>query len=152
MSSEAQKKASNKYNKENTVQYCIRLNKKTDAEVIEVLDRCTNKAGYIKRLIINDIFQNNYWHIIIYWYNSKCQGDPWRSERKNHMNNYFYITVWSHANLDYKGYINKENEISTSAINLRIFRTIDQARETIENVKEEYKEHIDVLVFEIKSI
>ena len=68
------------------------------------------------------------------------------------MNNYFYITVWSHANLDYKGYINKENEISTSAINLRIFRTIDQARETIEEVKEEYKEHIDVLVFEIKTI
>ncbi|MBR5178665.1 MAG: hypothetical protein IKW90_07715 [Lachnospiraceae bacterium] len=60
MSTEAQKKASNKYNKENTVQYCIRLNKKTDAEVIEVLDRCTNKAGYIKRLIINDILQNNY--------------------------------------------------------------------------------------------
>ena len=59
-STEAQKKASNKYNKENTVQYCIRLNKKTDAEVIEVLDRCTNKAGYIKRLIINDILQNNY--------------------------------------------------------------------------------------------
>ena len=59
MSTDAQKKASNKYNKENTVQYCIRLNKKTDAEVIEVLDRCTNKAGYIKRLIINDIFQNN---------------------------------------------------------------------------------------------
>lgn len=68
------------------------------------------------------------------------------------MNNYFYITVWSHANLEYRGYINKENEISTSAINLRIFRTIDQARETIENVKEEYKEHIDVLVFEIKII
>lgn len=60
MSTEAQKKASNKYNKKNTVQYCIRLNKKTDAEVIEVLNRCTNKAGYIKRLIINDILQNNY--------------------------------------------------------------------------------------------
>ena len=60
MSTEAQKRASNKYNKHNTVQYCIRLNKKTDAEVIEVLDRCTNKAGYIKRLIINDIFENKY--------------------------------------------------------------------------------------------
>ena len=60
MSTEAQKKASNKYNKENTVQYCIRLNKKTDAEVIEVLDRCTNKVGYIKRLIINDIFENKH--------------------------------------------------------------------------------------------
>lgn len=60
MSTEAQKKASNKYNKENTVQYCIRLNKKTDAEVIEVLDKCTNKAGYIKRLIINDILKNKY--------------------------------------------------------------------------------------------
>ena len=68
------------------------------------------------------------------------------------MNNYFYITVWSHENLDYKGYVNKENEISTSAINLRIFRTIDQARETIESVKEEYKEYIDILVFEIKII
>lgn len=60
MSTEAQKRASNKYNKHNTVQYCIRLNKRTDAEVIEVLARCTNKTNYIKSLILRDIFENKH--------------------------------------------------------------------------------------------
>lgn len=44
-------KASMKYNKENTVQVLIRLNKNTDADIIKRLDEVGNKQGYIKNLI-----------------------------------------------------------------------------------------------------
>lgn len=44
-------KASMKYNKENTVQLLIRLNKNTDADIIKILDEVGNKQGYIKNLI-----------------------------------------------------------------------------------------------------
>lgn len=58
MSSKAQIKASNKYNKENTVQYCIRLNKRTDAKVIKKLDEQENKTAYIKSLIQREVFKD----------------------------------------------------------------------------------------------
>ena len=58
MSTDAQKRASNKYNKENTVQYCIRLNKHTDAKVIKKLDEQDNKTAYIKSLIWREIFKD----------------------------------------------------------------------------------------------
>ena len=48
-------KASIKYDKENTVQVRIKLNKKTDADIIETLDSVPNKQGYIKDLIRKDI-------------------------------------------------------------------------------------------------
>ena len=40
-----------KYNKENTVQVLIRLNKNTDADIIKILDEVGNKQGFIKNLI-----------------------------------------------------------------------------------------------------
>ena len=43
------------YNKENTVQVALRLNKNTDEDVIRWLNDKKNKQGYIKELIRNDI-------------------------------------------------------------------------------------------------
>ena len=51
----AQKRAKEKYDKANTVQVKLKLNKKTDKEIIEALERSGNKQGYIKRLIIADL-------------------------------------------------------------------------------------------------
>lgn len=53
--SEAQKKASSKYDKENTKQKVLKFNKSTDADILELLDGVTNVQGYIKRLIRNDM-------------------------------------------------------------------------------------------------
>ena len=47
-------KASAKYNKENTKTYLIRMNLKTDADIIRALDKQNNKTGYIKNLIAKD--------------------------------------------------------------------------------------------------
>lgn len=47
----AKTRASNKYNKANTKTYCFRFNRKTDADIIEKLERQTSKQGYIKSLI-----------------------------------------------------------------------------------------------------
>ena len=47
----AQLKAKERYNKANTVTICLRLNKKTDKDVIEILDTVDSKSGYIKELI-----------------------------------------------------------------------------------------------------
>ena len=47
-------KASAKYNKENTTQVLLRLNKKTDADIIEILNKVESKQGYIKGLIRYD--------------------------------------------------------------------------------------------------
>lgn len=44
-----------RYDKENTVQFRLKLNKKTDADVIEKLQSVDNKQGYIKDLIRADI-------------------------------------------------------------------------------------------------
>ena len=54
MASKAQIKASNKYNKENTLTVCLRLNKETDKDIIEILDKMVSKQGYIKALIRRD--------------------------------------------------------------------------------------------------
>lgn len=54
MASKAQIKASNKYNKENTLTVCLRLNKETDKDIIEILESVNSKQGYIKDLIRND--------------------------------------------------------------------------------------------------
>lgn len=52
--SKAQVRASTKYNKENTLTICLRLNKETDKDIIKVLELVDNKNGYIKDLIRAD--------------------------------------------------------------------------------------------------
>lgn len=50
-----QVKASMKYNANNIKQIKLSLNKKTDADIIKVLEECNNMQGYIKDLIRKDI-------------------------------------------------------------------------------------------------
>lgn len=57
MTSEAQKRASAKYDAENTVQIKLKLNKNTDADIIRKLDAVENKQKYIKDLIRSDLRQ-----------------------------------------------------------------------------------------------
>ena len=47
----AELKAKAKYNKSKTRTYCLRLNKETDKDIIEILDSVTSKQGFIKELI-----------------------------------------------------------------------------------------------------
>lgn len=51
----AQKAASERYDRENTVRVYVKLNKNTDADILAALDRQDNKQGYIKALIRADI-------------------------------------------------------------------------------------------------
>lgn len=44
-----------KYDATNTQQVRLKLNKKTDADILERLEQVGNKQGYIKELIRNDI-------------------------------------------------------------------------------------------------
>lgn len=53
--SKAQLRAQEKYDKANTIQITLKLNKNTDKDVIEWLYDTGNKQGYIKRLIRADI-------------------------------------------------------------------------------------------------
>lgn len=56
--SAAQIEAINRYNAKNTTATIIRLNHKTDADLIEFLETCGNKQGTIKaalRLYMQDI-------------------------------------------------------------------------------------------------
>lgn len=50
-------KASVKYNKTNVKQIKINLNKKTDADIIDYLDKAENVQGLIKDLIRKDMNQ-----------------------------------------------------------------------------------------------
>ena len=54
-STESQIRASVKYNKENTVQISLKLNRSTDADLIDSRNRIASKQGYIKELIRRDI-------------------------------------------------------------------------------------------------
>ena len=49
--SKAQLRAQEKYDKDNTVQVKLKLNKKTDDDIIEALNNQDNKQGFIKGLI-----------------------------------------------------------------------------------------------------
>ena len=51
----AQKRAKAKYDQNNTVQIKLKLNLKTDADILEALERSENKQGYIKELIRADL-------------------------------------------------------------------------------------------------
>lgn len=55
MEKEAQKKASARYDASHTRQVKLKLNTKTDHDILERLDVIGNKQGYIKRLIRSDI-------------------------------------------------------------------------------------------------
>lgn len=44
-----------KYDKNNTTQIKMKLNKNTDADIIEKLETVENRQGYLKELIRNDI-------------------------------------------------------------------------------------------------
>jgi len=52
---EAQKRAQQKYDKTNTIQIHLKLNKKTDNDIIKRLENVDSKQGYIKKLIRRDI-------------------------------------------------------------------------------------------------
>ena len=53
--SEAQKRAQEKYDAKATIQLHFKMNKKTDADILEKLDSVPNKQGYIKELIRADM-------------------------------------------------------------------------------------------------
>lgn len=55
MVSEAAKRAQARYEAANTVQVKLKLNRRTDADIIEKLDGAPSKQGYIKQLIREDI-------------------------------------------------------------------------------------------------
>lgn len=55
MATETQRKASRRYDRENTVQLHLKLNMKTDEDILSKLHEESNKQGYIKRLIREDI-------------------------------------------------------------------------------------------------
>lgn len=57
MATEAQKRAAEKYDANNTIQIKLKLNKKTDADIIERLESIGNKQGYIKEIIRADIYK-----------------------------------------------------------------------------------------------
>lgn len=57
--SEAHNRAVKKYDEANTKQIKLKLNKKTDADILEALESVPNKQGYIKSLIRKDIAQNS---------------------------------------------------------------------------------------------
>ena len=55
MTTEAQRKASAKYDKEHTRAILFKFNKTNDADILAKLDEVGNKQGYIKSLIRGDI-------------------------------------------------------------------------------------------------
>lgn len=55
MKTEAEKRASAKYDAKNTVQLKVKLNRKTDMDIIEKVSNVPNKQGYIKKLIRDDM-------------------------------------------------------------------------------------------------
>lgn len=55
MTTEAQKRATAKYEAANTKKMCFKFNLKTDADILKKLSETDNKLGYIKRLIREDI-------------------------------------------------------------------------------------------------
>lgn len=55
MATEAQRGYVKKYDKMNTTHLHLKLNLKTDKDILERLDQVESKQGYIKRLIREDI-------------------------------------------------------------------------------------------------
>lgn len=55
MATEAQKRAIAKYDAANTTRVMLKLNNKTDADILQKLAEVQNKQGYIKELIRKDL-------------------------------------------------------------------------------------------------
>ena len=55
MTTEAMKAAQKKYDEANTVQVKLKLNRKTDADILNRLAKAESKQGYIKALIRADL-------------------------------------------------------------------------------------------------
>ena len=55
MVSEAQLRAQAKYDKQNSQAFMLKLNRKTDADIIAKINHVPNRQGYIKNLIRNDL-------------------------------------------------------------------------------------------------
>lgn len=58
MTSESQKRASTRYQAKNTKLVPLRFNVHTEADLLDWLEKQTTKAGYIKRLIREDMKRN----------------------------------------------------------------------------------------------
>ena len=71
MTTDAQKKAQAKYDKENTVMTAIKLNKNNDLDIIKKLETVDNKQGYIKELIRRDLKMKK-WYLI-----DECESGTW---------------------------------------------------------------------------
>lgn len=57
--SKARLQANKRYDEVNTIQFKMKLNKKTDADIIEFLNKSTNKQGTVKELIRTEIKRKN---------------------------------------------------------------------------------------------
>lgn len=57
MASEAQRRAIQKYNANATKQVKMKLNVKTDADILQKLEDVGSKNGYVKELIRKDIMK-----------------------------------------------------------------------------------------------
>ena len=55
MATEAQKRATLKYDAKNTRQYHLKLNLNTDADIIQKFEQVKSVQGYIKELIREDL-------------------------------------------------------------------------------------------------
>ena len=55
MVTEAQKRAIKKYDDANTIQFKLKLNRRTDHDILRRLEEVENKQGYIKALIRSDM-------------------------------------------------------------------------------------------------
>lgn len=55
MSKDVRAEYHKQYDKANTVGLYIKLNKKTDADILAALAKCDNKQGFIKELIREDL-------------------------------------------------------------------------------------------------
>lgn len=51
---EAQLRASDKYKKANIMNVLLQVNRKTEVDLVTILEACPNKMGYIKKLIRQD--------------------------------------------------------------------------------------------------
>ncbi len=63
MATAAQIRASEKYDSKNTMQIKLKLNLKTDADIIAQLEAVASKQGYIKELIRADINSQPFKHL-----------------------------------------------------------------------------------------
>lgn len=59
MATEATKKAQKKYDQQNTRMVSVKLNKKTDADILKRIEKIGNKQKYIKALIRKEIKEEN---------------------------------------------------------------------------------------------